>query len=231
MKVGIVLGKGSAKPEADSERDRNAFFLCGGPERGREVGREGVTPSRAPHHPRMNGQCLEVEISGEEVGYFIQGALTRAGVLPERDGKETGPPDPRFCLGRCWRVGLKQPATMSASLSPGWAEVCYTYSNSQIIPKTAFGETPPPPPKHHRARAVHACSLAGRARCDYSYRREKEGSEKLSNLTQVTEHEGAEIGIVETVGGKPEFSPLLSGFRIVFYRASACFEGPGSLLF
>lgn len=62
MKVGIVLGKGSAKPEADSERDKNAFLPVQGPTLG-VTASAGVSlspplfPSPTPPlHPRLRGE-------------------------------------------------------------------------------------------------------------------------------------------------------------------------------
>lgn len=103
-----------------------------------------------------------------------------------------GPLGPRFCLGRPHSVrmplcGLKQLATVPVTSSPA---IHLTRQRGvtpnvilQVIPKTAIWRDPTHTHlKHHRARAFHACSQALRVRYGYSYRKEKEGSEKLRNL-------------------------------------------------
>lgn len=99
----------------------------------------------------------------------------------------------------------------------------------RLYQRLPFGETPPHTHlKHHRARAFHACSQGLRVRYGYSYRREKEGAEKLRNLPKSQSMRVLGLELWKQVAGSLS-SPSASVVFKLCLRASACVEGRENL--
>lgn len=145
VKVRIVPGKGSAKPQAYSEQDRNTFLPVQGPLRGSQpplgcpcfpagcLGRgDGAPP---PITAQDVWAVLEVEVSRERMDAFSRGPcpeLVRkhcrqvwpvwAGLL-EMDSKEKGLLGLGFCLRRLFYSVLMSVGMLRTACSNAWEPI------------------------------------------------------------------------------------------------------------